>query len=216
MIEPKNRISIVIVEDDEAIRSQLIATLNSDNKFQLLKDCGGYQEGVQALDTHKPDVLLVDLGLPDGSGTELIAHIYKNRYDTQAIVLSGFQDEAVVFKALEAGAQGYLLKQDSKQNILNAIEQMLSGGSPISPVIARLLLQKFNRPDLSSILPEALTERQLSILKYVSQGFSSSEIAEKLGLSYHTVTTHIKNIYNKLQVNSRTEALYEARRLGLL
>ncbi|TVZ41125.1 LuxR family two component transcriptional regulator [Alteromonadaceae bacterium 2753L.S.0a.02] len=212
----KTKISIVIVEDDTGIRQQLIDTINGDNKFQLKESCANYQAGLEALESHKPDVLLVDLGLPDGSGADLIAHIYKKRFDTQAIVLSGFQDETVVFKALEAGAQGYILKQDSKQYILGAIEQMLAGGSPISPVIARLLLQKFNRPDCSNLLPETLTERQISILKYVSQGFSSAEIAEKLGLSYHTVTTHIKNIYNKLQVNSRTEALYEARRLGLL
>ena len=93
---------------------------------------------------------------------------------------------------------------------------MMEGGAPISPVIAKLMLQKFQQPQPVIELPEALTERQVKILKLVSQGFSSKEIAEKLTISYYTVTTHIKNIYNKLQVNSRTEALHEAVKLGLL
>lgn len=211
-----NKTSIIIVEDDNAIREQLVSVVEGHDKFDLKAICTCCAEGEQALNEFKPDVLLVDIGLPDGSGVDLIALIYKNRYDTQAIVLSGFQVESIVFQALEAGAQGYILKQGSNEDILKSIEEMLAGGSPISPSIARLLLKKFSRPQISEQLPEALTERQMKILKHVSQGFSSAEIGEKLSISYHTVTTHIKHIYTKLQVNSRAEALYEARRLGLI
>ena len=132
------------------------------------------------------------------------------------MVIFGFQDENIVFRALEAGAKSYILKHDKSQKITDAIISMMQGGAPISPVIARLMLQKFQQPQPVIELTEALTERQVKILKLVSQGFSSREISEKLGISYYTVTTHIKNIYNKLQVNSRTEALHEAVKMGLL
>lgn len=123
-----------------------------------------------------------------------------------------------MFDALEDGAKAYILKHDESSKITDAILMMMDGGAPISPVIARLMLQRFQQPmSQVKVVPEALTERQIKILKLVSQGFSSKEISEKLDIKYYTVTTHIKNIYTKLQVNSRTEeALHEAVKLGLL
>lgn len=209
---------IVIVEDDNTVRTRLVEIISEITRFQVVAHCENFSLGLEALKKFKPDILLCDLGLPDGSGIDIIKAIHKHNLDTQALVISGFQDEKLVFDALEAGAQGYILKQDSSQNISASLDQLLAGGSPISPVIARLMLQKFSHTKecSQSVLPEALTEKQVQILKYVSQGFSSMEIAEKLGISYHTVTTHIKNIYNKLQVNSRTEALFEAKKMGLI
>jgi len=209
--------TINLVEDDEAIRERLINLVNSVENYQLLNVASCLEEAMPALEKHKPDLLLVDLGLPDGSGIDLIRQISSLNLDTEALVITGFQDEHTVFDALEAGAKGYILKHDESQNILDALKQIIEGGAPISPVIARLMLNRFNRKaEVEIALPEALTERQIRILKYVSQGFSSKEIAEKLNISYYTVTTHIKNIYNKLQVNSRTEAIFEAMRLGLI
>ncbi|WP_434356056.1 response regulator transcription factor [Parasalinivibrio latis] len=209
-------VTVTLVEDDDETRERLSEVISGHPDFDLLDASATMKSGVQALLTFKPDVLLVDLGLPDGSGVDVISQIYANKLDTQAVVVSGFHDEHLVFDALEAGAQGYILKHDRSQNIADAIQLMLSGGSPISPLIARMLLQRFNRPVVENVLPEALTARQEKILHYVSQGFSSKDIAEKLKISYHTVTTHIKNIYGKLQVNSRTEAIFEAKRLGLI
>ncbi len=134
----------------------------------------------------------------------------------RALVISGFQDEHNVFKALEAGAQGYVYKLEEDDKIIDAIDYILQGGAPISPIIARLMLKKFKAPEVKAFDIEPLTEKQQDILLYVSQGFTSREIAEKLGISYYTVTTHIKNIYEKLQVNSRAEAIYEARKMGLI
>ena len=190
---------------------------HSYEQFELLNTSINMKEGLGAIKQHKPDILLTDLGLPDGSGIEIIKAIEKLHLDCESMVISGFQDEHNVFNALQAGAKAYILKHDKSQNITDAILSMMDGGAPISPVIARLMLQKFQTPKPSIDLSvEKLTERQTKILKFVSQGFSSKEIAEKLDISYYTVTTHIKNIYNKLQVNSRAEALHEAVRLGLL
>ncbi len=209
--------TVILVEDDVDVRQRLALLLIDHESFELLHSAATMEEGLAALKKYKPDVLLTDLGLPDGSGIEIIKAIEKLHLDCEAMVVSGFQDENIVFKALEAGAKSYILKHDDSTKITDAIITMMSGGAPISPLIARLMLQKFQAPLLQDkTLPEALTERQIKILKLVSQGFSSKEIAEKLGISYYTVTTHIKNIYNKLQVNSRTEALHEAIKLGLI
>ncbi len=209
--------TLIIVEDDADVRQRLSRLIKAHEGFELLHTAATMAEGLAALQQYKPDVLLTDLGLPDGSGIEIIKAIEKLHLDCEAMVISGFQDETIVFKALEAGAKAYILKHDDSTKITDAIIAMMNGGAPISPIIARLMLQKFQSPlQQSTVLPEALTERQIKILKFVSQGFSSKEIAEKLDISYYTVTTHIKNIYNKLQVNSRTEALHEAMKLGLI
>jgi len=208
--------TIIIVEDEIDVRERLIELVEQDEQFNLLDASSTVAAGMIALDTHKPDILLTDLGLPDGSGIDIIKAIEKLHLDCEAMVISGFQDEHNVFNALQAGAKAYILKDDKSQKITDAIKAMMQGGAPISPVIARLMLQKFQQPEPVTEMPEALTERQVKILKLVSQGFSSKEIGEKLDITYYTVTTHIKNIYNKLQVNSRTEALHEALKLGLL
>jgi len=213
--------TITLVEDDNEVRHYLIDIIGQSNELTLLDAANNLSDASHALTQHRPDVLLVDLGLPDGSGVDLIKQIHQNRLDTLAMVISGFSDERTVFEALEAGAQGYILKHDNSQKILEAITLMLAGGSPISPLIARLMLKRFTQASTTSLqlkpeLIEPLTKRQEKILLFVSQGFSSQEIAEKLSISYHTVTTHIKNIYGKLQVNSRAEAIFEAHKLGLL
>ncbi len=209
--------SVVLVEDDMDVRKRLAEMVTNNANFELLAAVETVVDGLEALLKYKPDILLTDLGLPDGSGIDIIRHLRQANLDTQAMVISGFQDEHVVFSALEAGASSYILKHDGSQKITDAIISMVNGGASISPIIARLMLKKFQNNQLSQeLLPEALTERQARILKLVSQGFSSREISEKLDISYYTVTTHIKNIYSKLQVNSRTEALHEATRLGLI
>ena len=208
--------TVTLVEDDIEVRERLARLINEHDQLQLVDSSGTLEHGLAALLKHKPDILVTDLGLPDGCGEEIIRSIALNHLDCEAMVISGFQDEHRVFEALEAGARAYIHKHDDSHKITDAIMSMMAGGAPISPIIARLMLQRFQKPVSGTSAAEQLTERQTRILKLVSQGFSSKEIAQKLGLSYHTVTTHIKNIYTKLQVNSRTEALHEANKLGLL
>lgn len=219
MDERRYMTSIVIVEDDVQVRNSLAEIVRGASDLELLAVAEDFASGSKALHDHQPDILLVDLGLPDGSGIDIIKQIADNGLSTEAIVISGFHDEYHVFKALEAGARGYVLKHDLSQKILDGIHLLLNGGAPISPLIARLMLQRFSPDPLaeeSEPLNEELTERQLKILKLVSQGYSSREIAKQLNISYYTVTTHIKNIYQKLEVNSRTAALHRAKGLGLI
>lgn len=208
--------SIIIVEDDKSVRERLVELIGQHESFEILDALDTMTIALDSLKAHRPDILLTDLGLPDGSGTEIIKYMKQHQPECKVMVISGFQDEYRVFEALEAGANAYILKHDKSHKITDAIISMMDGGAPISPVIARLMLQKFQQKQPEKELPEALTDRQVKILKYVSQGFSSREISEKLNISYYTVTTHIKNIYGKLQVNSRTEALHEATKFGLL
>ncbi len=214
--------TVIIVEDNTQIRTHLIAMVDASETLDLLAAVGTFELGYAAIAKHNADVLLVDLGLPDGSGVDLIKAIDKLGLDTEALVVSGFSDEHHVFQALEAGAKGYISKHEPEQKITEAIEGMIRGGAPISPVIARLMLQRFqNLTEKKKIKPnfdmvDPLTERQMTILDYVSKGFSAKEIADILKISYFTVTTHVKHIYRKLKVNSRTEALFEAAQLGLI
>lgn len=218
-VDIKRITTIVIVEDDAQVRNRLAEIVRGSDQLELLAATEDFTSGAQALIERQPDILLVDLGLPDGSGIDIIKQISINNLSTEAIVISGFHDEYHVFKALEAGAKGYVIKHDLSDKILDGIEMLLNGGAPISPLIARLMLQRFNsNPETTDDEPlkESLTERQIKILKLVSQGYSSKEIAEQLNISYYTVTTHIKNIYQKLEVNSRTAALHRAKSLGLI
>jgi DNA-binding NarL/FixJ family response regulator len=211
------KFSVLIVEDDEQILESLSKLITEHEGYELLAAVSSMEDGINALNLLQPAILLTDIGLPDGSGIEIIKAIDKKKLNCEAMVISGFQDENIVFQALEAGAKSYLLKHDEGHKIIDAIDSMMKGGAPISPIIARLMLQKFQKHKVAvQGLPESLTERQIAILKLVSQGFSSREISEKLEITYYTVTTHIKNIYNKLQVNSRSEALHEALKLGLI
>lgn len=208
---------IAIVEDDPDTRRRLVELLQTQAAYTITDRCESVTTGIEVLEQQAPDVLLVDLGLPDGSGIELIRYIRTHALDTLALVISGFHDEHRVFEALEAGAKGYILKHEDDQDVIKSIQTILDGGAPISPAIAKLMLNRFQQPTLKpEAIPEKLTERQIKILKFLSQGFTAKEISEKLSISYYTVTTHIKNIYEKLQVNSRIEALIEAKKIGYL
>lgn len=175
---------------------------------------------MQELDKAQPDVLLVDLGLPDGDGTDLIHEVYRRGYSTDAMVITVFCDEKHVVRAIEAGATGYILKDGSNSYIASSIIQLKQGGSSISAPIARYLLNRFHNeePEIENKdvdLPH-LTEREKEVLAKLSYGFNFTEIAEILDVSPHTVTSHVKHIYRKLAVRSRSEAVFEAVQLGLI
>jgi DNA-binding NarL/FixJ family response regulator len=212
--------SVLLVEDDPNTRSRLAQVVEGHPQLQLLAAVGSCAEARQALDKEKPDVLLTDLGLPDGDGVELIREIRKRGFRTQPMVVTVFGDETHVVAALEAGALGYLLKDGSADYIANSILEMLGGGSPISPPIARYLLRRFRGLEEAQ-LPDGseaprLSEREREVLTMIVKGFSYAETAKLLGVSAHTVTTHVRSIYRKLEVHSRGEAVYEALQLGIV
>jgi DNA-binding NarL/FixJ family response regulator len=211
---------VVIVEDDENTRARLGRAVEAHPELTLAAMAGSIAEGRAALAAHKPAVLLCDLGLPDGSGIDLIREARRTNTDTLAMVITVFGDESHVVAAIEAGAMGYLLKDESPEHIGRSILEILAGGSPISPPIARHLLRRFRTvPAEAGIAADELphlSEREHQVLTLIVKGFSYAEIAGLLGVSGHTVTTHVRSIYRKLEVHSRGEAVYEALQLGLV
>ncbi len=222
-------IRIFMVDDDPAVHSRLDKAIEAHPNIALIGRAFGVAEGIQGLAKCTPDVLLVDLGLPDGSGIELIEYVQKYLPNCESMVLTVLGDDAHILSSIEAGATGYLTKDTSAGEILDMLEQLRAGGSPISPMIARRLLHGF-RNKLEQPAPRrisqrtaddaknypALSEREQQVLEMVAKGFMQAEIAGIMGVSVNTVSTFIKRIYKKLAVTSRTSAVHRANALGLI
>ncbi|WP_255440718.1 response regulator [Caenimonas sedimenti] len=207
-----------MVDDNAFHREHLCAAVTASPELRLVGAADDAASALVLMQQQCVDVLLVDLGLPDRSGLEVIRHVRAHCPATDVMVVTVFTDERHVLQSLEAGATGYLLKDATAQEIRQAVLEIVAGGSPISPLMARHLLKRF-RP---APVPEAplakavLSTREIEVLQVVAKGLSVKEAADILALSPMTVGTHVKNIYRKLAVNSRAEAVYEAGRLGLL
>lgn len=215
--------SVSITEDDDTLSQRLRENLEQSQKLSFCFTSGTVKGCIEELQHTCPDVLLLDLGLPDGCGIEVIHYIKQKGLSTGVIVLSAFGDEKHVVEAISAGAVGYLLKDETHQSIEASILQMLAGGSPISPKIARDLLGYFQAsiPCSSAQLEPSnektkLTKREIDVLRKIAKGFTCKEISEIECLSYHTIATHVRNIYKKLSVSSRAGAVFEAYNLRLI
>ena len=225
-LHKKNMPRVLIVEDDPAFRARYAAVLAHDSSFDVVASVGTGGEGLAMLDLRKPDVLLVDLGLPDISGIEVIRHASQTLPKCECMVVTVFGDEEHVLASIEAGAAGYLLKDASEESFLSGIRELINGGSPISPIIARRLLKRFHADAPQTNVPTpatddensnvTLSEREREILLLASKGFNYPEMGKLMGISPHTVTSHVKKIYRKLAVHSRGEAVFEANRMGLI
>jgi DNA-binding NarL/FixJ family response regulator len=217
---------VLIVEDDPPTRAWLASVIERHRDLVLAGAVGSCREGREALERLEPAVLLTDLGLPDGSGIELIRLARERGGRTQSMVITVFGDEPHVIAAIEAGALGYLLKDAMPDTIGRSILEMLAGGSPMSAPVARYLLKRFGQPaaggiegptaDAGTSVGPALSEREREVLGYIVKGFTYVEIARIAGLSSHTVATYVRRVYGKLEVHSRGEAVYEAISLGLV
>lgn len=213
-------IAVLLVEDDSSFRSAFAHAIEGAPGLRLAGAAATFAEGRSLLETTVFDVLLVDLGLPDGNGIDLIRLARDLHPDCEAMVITVFGDERHIIESLEAGASGYLLKDTGPDDIAEQIRRLHAGGSPISPVIARRLLMRFQsgepaHPHAAAKGP-GLSARELEVLTLITKGFTFEEIARILAVSPHTVSTYVKRIYGKLQVGSKTEAVYEARKLGLV
>jgi DNA-binding NarL/FixJ family response regulator len=224
---------VLVVEDDPQMRAYFSSSVQGCGELELAGSLGTVGASLAWLDddANTLDVLLTDLGLPDGSGLEVIRHAVKLHPRCEPLVISMFGDDANVLASIEAGALGYIHKDSSPEDIAQTILAMRAGASPISPMIARRVLAKY-RADLSDagggtisaqgVRPSGptgstlLSVREQEVLSLISRGFSYAEIARLKNLSVHTIQTHIKNLYAKLSVNSRSEAVFEATRMGLL
>jgi DNA-binding NarL/FixJ family response regulator len=214
-------ITIAIVEDMAVTMARFSAAIAvHEGRFSLLKTCALGGDMIQWLGKHSPDVLLVDLGLPDMSGLDVIRQCRTLSPRSDIMVISMFGDEQNMLSAFEAGATGYLLKDGSEQELAQHIVHLHAGGSPMSPFIARQLIKRLLPPPaIEPVAPSTkplLTEREHEILTHLSQGFSYLESAELLSITVNTVQSHVKNVYRKLEVHSMTEAIFEARQMGIL
>jgi DNA-binding NarL/FixJ family response regulator len=217
-------ISIVIVEDEPEFRRRFAQIIESEPSMKLVGVAANRREAQAILDKEEYDVLLIDLGLPDGNGIELIKQVSQKKPEADIMVVTVFGDEQHVVSSIEAGATGYILKDSTPADVISCIRLLRAGGSPVSPVVARSVLRAIrNRMGTTSPAARAsqpennpLSARETEILQLLAKGMSFNEIGEILGISPHTVTAHIKKIYRKLAVHSRGEAVYEATQMGLL
>ncbi|AUL47024.1 DNA-binding response regulator [Bordetella trematum] len=211
---------LLLVEDEPLLRERLQRILlQLEYPPSAISHAGTLAEARAAIARQRPAVALVDLGLPDGSGLELIRELFQADPAMLILVVSAWRSEEAILEALRAGASGYVLKERDDMEVGIAIRNLLNGGAPIDPFMARRLMQEFlGRVDPPAVLPSTgpLSPREMQVLRMVASGLGNREIAEQLHLSRHTVEQHIKNIYRKLTVTSRTKAVHAARAAGWL
>ena len=219
-------IRVALVEDDVSFQRAVLAAVDAAPDMSFLGLAATRSEGLRLLDQEPADVLLVDLGLPDGSGIDVIRAAHVQWPECSIMVCTVFGDESHVMQSIGAGASGYLLKDTSPTGMLSEIRSLHRGGSPISPLVARQILVRFQQSGESTAAtqedvdsnkqPAALSPREKLVLQYITKGFTAEEIAALMSVSRHTVLTYVRRIYAKLEVKSKTEAIYEARIQGLL
>jgi DNA-binding NarL/FixJ family response regulator len=224
---------VLICEDNPELLADYANVLAGEDRFRAVEKAPNGSQALAALRRERFDLLLLDLGLPDMSGLEVLRQMRRLQPHCEAIVVTVFCDERTVVEAIECGAHGYLLKQETAFNLVRSIDELLEGGSPITPAIARLLLQRMGGANGAASSPGVaakpaaendakndpkalLSERENDVLHMVAKGLSVQEVGDVLKLSSNTVKTYVRRIYRKLEVGSRQEAVYEARALGLL
>ncbi|RNI31839.1 DNA-binding response regulator [Hanamia caeni] len=199
-------ISVVIIEDLEDYRNGLVNLINWTEGYECAGAYATAEEAISALAAVHPDVALIDIRLPGKSGIDLVELIHKNFPSILCMMCTAYDEDEKVFKALKAGAYGYLLKSTPPAEILDSIQQLVNGGSPMSSDVARKVIASFQLPEQNSDT-ENLTAREKQVLTLLSKGLLYKEIAAQLSISIDTVKRHCFNIYEKLHVSNRTEAI---------
>jgi DNA-binding NarL/FixJ family response regulator len=205
-------IRVSIVEDNNRVRTSLARLIELSDGFKCVSEHASGEEALALLPKTKPEVVLMDINLPGINGVECVRQLKPVLPDTQIVMLTVYENTDLIFQALSAGATGYLLKQTPPAELLTAIREVRSGGSPMSGHIARKVVASFQQAGNSAKEFENLTPREKEVLDYLAKGFLYKEIADAMAISYDTVHTHIRKIYEKLHVRSRTEAV--AKHLG--
>ena len=230
---PDKLVRVLVVEDEFEARERLCEAIGLDDRLRLAGTADRLDAATRWLadSRHRLDVLMIDLGLPDGSGLDLISLCQQFRPEVTIMVMTMFSDERHVFDALQRGASGYLLKSTSPETIAEHVLELYAGGSPITPTVARLVLKRMSHSVVSTLTPSAppqtldtspsalaerLSAREIDVLNQIAVGYNTAEIACRLNISTHTVTSHIRRVYQKLQVHSRSAAVFEGQRHGLL
>ena len=198
--------TVAIVEDNATFRRFLSDLINRTRGHRCVCACGSAEEALAKIPPLQPDVVLMDIHLPGDSGIACTARLREGAPQAQVVMLTVYKDIKMIFQALKAGACGYLLKRAEEREILEAIAEVRSGGAPMTPEIARLVVRSFQNPTGSSPETETLSPREQEILTLLAEGLSNKEISAQLFISFFTVRAHLMHIYEKLHVRSRTEA----------
>lgn len=202
--------TVAIVEDNGAICASLERVIASSADMRCLSASRNAENALRVIPQNVPDVVLMDIELPGVSGIECTARLKRLLPNLRVLILTVYKDHDQIFRALEAGASGYLLKRSSTEEILRAIRDVKEGGAPMTAEIAAKVVQSFHRPAATpNALVQTLTARESEILGLLARGYVAKEIADQLGISYETVRGHLANIYEKLHVRSRTEAVIQ-------
>ncbi len=206
---------ILILEDHPETREWLSGIIHQAFVRAEAHEASSLAQARKLISEHKFDLALIDLNLPDGNGVEIISEITRSSPDTYCVVATIFDDDNYLFPALEAGAQGYLLKEQTTDEFIQNLQGIIKGEPPISPAIARKMISHFRGDTAQDDKPE-LSSREKEILGAIAKGLSRNEAADVLGITSNTVASHLKSIYGKLNVSNRAQATLEALRLGLV
>jgi DNA-binding NarL/FixJ family response regulator len=211
-------ITVAIIEDEPEVRLRFEEAIRQHPRLSLLFSAGTASHAIQLASQRHADVFLIDLGLPDRDGRDVIRWLAAQQPDALAMVVTVFGDEEHVLTSLEAGAVGYLLKDTPTEEIAQRIVELHEGGSPISPSVARSVIRRFTNKQRNPLaeVDNPLSERELEVLRLIEKGMTYDEVSQILGVSWHTVTAYLRRAYRKLQVNSKGQAVFEARQRGIL
>ncbi len=215
MTKPNDLIRLLIVDDHTIVRKGIRALLATETDIEVVGEAANGREAIEQTSKLRPDVILVDLMMPEIDGIEAVRRITADYADTRILVLTSFATDDKVFPAIKAGALGYLLKDSAPDALITAIRQVYQGESSIHPKIARKLLKEISKPLEHAPTPDPLTQREVDVLKLIATGLSNQEIANSLTVSEATVRTHVSHILSKLHLASRTQAALYALREGL-
>jgi len=202
---------IAIVEDSKVIRESLVEFVHADPECRCVCTCATGEEALKVIPQHQPEIVLMDIQLPNLSGIECTAQLKRMLPALQIIMVTVYEDTERIFKALRAGACGYLLKRCTPEELVSAIREVRQGGAPMSRDIARKVIASFQEPTTAATEVEGLSPREREILELLAQGFPNKEIAHRVGVSDGTVRWHLRHVYDKLHVRSRTEAALKFR-----
>lgn len=205
--KPTTKIKIAIVEDQPDVRENWSRLIDAFPEFCCVCTCVSAEEALRTLPAQQPDIVLMDIFLPRMSGIECTAQLKDLLPETRVIILTAMNDKELIFLALEAGADGYLLKRTTPTELHSALKEVSGGGSPMSSEIARMVVESFHRKAKTKKENVGLSAREEQILVLLSKGYSNKAIADQLNLSVETIYSHLKRVYEKLHVHSRTEAV---------
>lgn len=205
-------ITVSIVEDNEQLRGTLARVISRAEDFVCVGQHATAEAALENLPKETPQVVLMDINLPGMNGVECVRRLKQLLPETQVMMLTAYEDTENIFNSLAAGASGYMLKRTPRDELLAAIREVQRGGSPMTTHIARKVVQSFIKPVAAPEATHELSEREREVLDLLSQGLMYKEISDRLGISFETVRTYIRRIYEKLQVRTRTEAVAKALR----